>query len=52
VRTLLADAVTAGEHRVAWDGNDDAGRPAPSGLYFARFRIGSAAASTRLLVLR
>ena len=34
VRTLLArEEFPAGSHSVVWDGNDDYGRPAPSGLY-------------------
>ena len=36
VRTLVAADLPAGEGRQRWDGRDEAGRPAPSGLYFAR----------------
>ncbi len=33
VRTAFDGAVAAGEHAVAWDGRDDQGRRAPSGVY-------------------
>lgn len=36
VRMLVAGELGAGEHRVAWDGRDDAGRTAAPGLYLAR----------------
>jgi len=50
VRTLLQEARPAGTHEVAWDGTDDTGRPAASGVYHARLVTGSAA-DTRPLVL-
>lgn len=36
VRTLLRGARDAGRHAVAWDGRDDRGRQAPSGVYLVR----------------
>ncbi len=36
VRDLGADTWTAGEHAVTWDGRDDAGRAAASGVYYVR----------------
>lgn len=38
VRALAAGAFAAGEHAAAWDGRDDAGRDAPSGLYLVQLR--------------
>lgn len=39
VRALLSGrTLEAGEHRFDWDGRDEAGRPAKSGVYFARVR--------------
>lgn len=35
VRTLRKGMMDAGEHRLTWDGRDDAGRQVASGLYFA-----------------
>jgi len=36
VRVLLDRPVSAGEHRIPWDGRDESGAPAPPGVYFAR----------------
>ncbi len=49
VRTLVDDALGAGEHDVVWDGNDDAGRPCASGLYVYRLMVsgGSDASAER-----
>src|SRR5258708_3580912 len=34
IRALLKEeALPAGDHRLAWDGRDDGGRPAPPGYY-------------------
>lgn len=40
VRTLLDSFVAAGRHSAAWDGRDDAGRSAASGVYFLRLQAG------------
>lgn len=37
VRVLASGTLPAGDRMLRWDGTDDAGRTAPSGLYFARF---------------
>ena len=54
VRSLAHRTFPAGEHRVMWDGADDAGHPAPRGVYFTRVRYpGLSFADTRkLTVLR
>lgn len=52
VRHLLDDDLDAGEHRLEWDGCDDAGRALPSGVYFARLRTGGAAESVKLMLVR
>lgn len=46
VRTLARGMFGAGTHERAWDGADDAGRPAGAGLYF--FRL-AAAGATRVV---
>ena len=33
VRTLVADALSAGPHQVLWNGRDDAGAKVGSGIY-------------------
>jgi hypothetical protein len=35
VRRLSSGARSAGRHDIAWDGNDESGRRAPAGLFFA-----------------
>ena len=38
--------------KVGWNGRDAQGRPAASGIYYARVVRGAASASTRLVLLR
>lgn len=38
VRTLSAGSLAAGEHTALWDGRDEAGRAAPSGVYLVQLR--------------
>jgi hypothetical protein len=40
VRTLLDSYLAAGRHVVDWDGRDDGGRSAASGVYFLRLQAG------------
>ena len=40
VRTLVDAPLHAGVHRMRWDGRDERGHSAATGLYFVRFRIG------------
>ncbi len=51
VRELLPPAhLAAGDHHVSWDGRDEAGREAPSGVYLYRLE-GAGTTSTRRMVL-
>lgn len=52
VRSISEQGLPAGSHRVAWDGRDDAGRPAPAGVYFAALRGSGAAARQRVVLVR
>ncbi|MBK8167779.1 MAG: T9SS type A sorting domain-containing protein [bacterium] len=52
VATLLQQPLDAGRHQVEWDGLDDAGRAAPSGIYLIRVEGGGAAAATKVALLR
>jgi hypothetical protein len=52
VRTVHRGEAPAGILRLAWDGRDVAGRAAPAGVYFARARLESERATTRLLIVR
>ena len=50
----LADGIFAGpaRYRTVWDGRDDGGHPAPSGVYFARFEAPPVTRSIRLLLVK
>lgn len=52
VRELWRGVAGQGEHRVVWDGRDDAGGGARSGLYFVRLMTPEGTRSARLLWLR
>jgi len=42
----------AGTHTLIWDGHDDAGRPAPSGVYVVRLTAGARSAAGRIVLAR
>ncbi len=52
LRTLLDQAVHAGEVSTTWDGRNDAGRDLGSGTYFYRMEIGGRQETGRLVRLR
>ncbi|GEM_PF-2103626 len=52
VITLANEELTAGEHRITWDGEDSYGRTAPSGVYFYRIKAGENSATRRMLLLK
>ena len=52
VRTLEADLRPAGEHRVTWDGRDDAGRAVATGGYIYRISGGGAEQMGRMLLVK
>ena len=52
VRTLVDGELPAGAHRAAWDGRDETGESAASGVYLVRLRSASGTATRRLLLLR
>ena len=52
VRLLSEREWPAGDHRLVWDGHDDAGHPIPAGIYFARFTAGNTRVVRRLAWLR
>jgi hypothetical protein len=41
VRMLIGGSLPAGEHHLAWDGTDAAGRRVPSGVYYVVMTLGS-----------
>ncbi|MGH2570548.1 MAG: FlgD immunoglobulin-like domain containing protein, partial [bacterium] len=52
VRTLVDSTVPAGVYRERWDGKDNSGRSVASGLYFFKFKAGTAERTQRILRLR
>jgi flagellar hook assembly protein FlgD len=52
VKTLVDGVEEAGTHRKTWDGRDDSGAAASSGIYFYRLRAGSQVESRKMLLLK
>ena len=51
VRTLWDGPLPAGNHRLRWDGRNEAGQAVASGIYFARLEAGGQVHSRKLLKL-
>jgi hypothetical protein len=52
VRTIQARAEAAGWMQVTWNGRDDAGHAAPSGIYFIRAQAGEQSETVRAVLLK
>jgi hypothetical protein len=52
VRSLLDEKLSAGSHVLVWDGTDEAGRAAASGIYFCRVEAGPFRRSVKMVLLR
>jgi hypothetical protein len=52
VRRLTDQTMPAGEHSVVWDGADNAGRTASSGIYFVRLLAGSFTETRKIVMLK
>jgi hypothetical protein len=52
VRALAGGEYPAGRHLLRWDGRDDRGRQAASGIYFCRLRAGGRRNAMKMLLLR
>ena len=52
VRTLRSGAFAQGAGSVVWDGRNEAGLSAGSGVYFYRLEVGNAVASKRMMLLK
>jgi Tol biopolymer transport system component len=52
VRRLLDQRLTAGPHSVVWDGRDDQGAGAATGVYLLRLISGEAGGTARLIYVR
>lgn len=52
VRHLRDESLEGGAHRLAWDGTDDGGQRAPSGVYFWRASAGAEVRTQRMVLLK
>lgn len=52
VRTLASEDLPVGPHTFAWDGRDNAGRGAASGIYMVRLRCADGAATLRMGLMK
>ncbi len=52
VRTFNLGHLTAGIHKISWNGLDDSGSPLTPGVYFVKLNAGSASGSAKLTILR
>ncbi len=52
VRRLVQETRRGGDHRVRWDGRDEEGRPAATGVYLIRLQAGALERTRRMLLLR
>ena len=52
VRVLAEEVMEEGHHRIVWDGKDENGVEAPSGIYFSRLRAGPETIARKMLILR
>jgi len=52
VATLVDGELTAGPHRVEWDGRDQRGRQMASGIYYYQLRSGDSGATGRMSLIK
>ena len=52
VRALAHGVLSAGEHSITWDGNNDAGREVSSGVYFVRASTTETTQTRKLMLLK
>jgi flagellar hook assembly protein FlgD len=52
VRTLVDGVLEGGPHSATWDGKDNGGRDAASGVYFYRLDAAKETATRKMVLLR
>jgi FlgD Ig-like domain len=52
VKQLVSDQLSAGQHDVEWNGEDDDGKTVSSGIYFCRLKCGDVIQTKRMLMLK
>jgi flagellar hook assembly protein FlgD len=51
VKSLLNEKLDAGTHQVMWDGKDENGKSATSGIYFYKLNAGGNFSQTKRMIL-
>jgi flagellar hook assembly protein FlgD len=52
VRTLVDESQAGGSYRVTWEGKDDRGKRASSGIYFSVLDVGGKRQTRKLALLK
>jgi hypothetical protein len=52
VHTLFSGQLPAGVYSIVWEGKNENGTPAPSGIYFSRLTMGEMVSTYRMLLLK
>jgi hypothetical protein len=52
VRTLVNEPMASGDHQVVWDGKDDRGNQAASGIYFYKLRAGDFQDTKKMVLMK
>ena len=52
IKTLVNAKESAGEHRIQWDATNDAGQPAPSGVYLVHLQAGKETRTHKMAIVR
>ena len=52
VRSLLRGQIAEGPHSVTWDGQDDTGRQAPTGVYFYRLEVNGEVGVRKMMLVK
>ncbi len=52
VKRLVDESLLSGAHQIVWGGKRSGGSAAPSGIYFARLRVGDKRVVTKLVLIR
>ena len=52
VRTLVSEHLSSGYKSVLWDGKNDSGKDAASGIYFYQMRVGDFSETKKLVLLK
>jgi hypothetical protein len=52
VKTLVNGAIEAGTHHVVWDGTNDAGHEAGSGVFWSQMKAGSYTSNKKMVILK